>query len=380
MANDEQPTNWSFVVGRSPFVTPMTPSAQLNGLIAMTRQLKWRLTLTYLLVSLAAILVAAWWAVVAVTLYLGQAYADLSWREVIQNMAPVLWAILPSGLLLVVPAALVSAYFGFLSARWLDGRFAKLRQATAVWRQGDFTTMIQDESADEIGDFGAELNEMAAELHGLLQSRQELATLEERHRLARDLHDSVKQHLAAAALQIGAAAERLSQSVTAAQASLTQAGELTHQAQQELGAIIFALQPTALGRQGLAAALHNYTASWSRQFGIAVALDTVGERPLPPEVEGTLFRFTQEALTNVARHSQADSVQVTLHYHADELQLTIRDNGRGFDPDAALIGTPHGGFGLQNMRQRMAELGGEMMFEAAPGKGTVVTARLKSKR
>jgi hypothetical protein len=96
----------------------MTPFARLDGLIALTRQLKWRLTLTYLLVSLAAIFVAAWWAVIAVALYLGQAYADLNWREAIQDMAPAMWAIFPSGLLLLVPAALVSGYFGFLSASW----------------------------------------------------------------------------------------------------------------------------------------------------------------------------------------------------------------------------------------------------------------------
>ena len=101
-----------------PFVMPITLFPQLKGLIAMTGQLRWWLTLTYLLVSLAAILVAAWWAVVAVVLCLGQAYADLSWREAFQKMAPVLRAILPSGLLLVLPATLVSAYFGFLSARW----------------------------------------------------------------------------------------------------------------------------------------------------------------------------------------------------------------------------------------------------------------------
>ncbi|MCL4870230.1 MAG: sensor histidine kinase [Anaerolineae bacterium] len=350
----------------------MTLFAWLNSLIALSHQLKWRLTLTYLLVSLAAIFVAAWWAIIAVALYLGQVYADLNWQEAIQDMAPALWAILPSSLLLVFPAALVSAYFGFLSARWLDGRFAQLRQATAVWRQGDFTTMIQDESADEIGDFGDELNEMAAELRGLLQSRQELAALEERQRLARDLHDSVKQHLAAAALQIGAAEALLPQNTAAAQASLTQAGELTHQAQRELGAIIFALQPTTLGRQGLAAALRDYAASWSRQFGIAAAIDSAGERPLPPEVEGALFRFAQEALTNVARHSGADSVRINFRCQANELQLTIHDNGRGFDPQAA----PTSGFGLQNMRQRLAELGGQTIFDAAPGKGTTVTAYL----
>jgi NarL family two-component system sensor histidine kinase LiaS len=300
-------------------------------------------------------------------------------------MAPAVWAILPSGLLLVVPAALVSAYFGFLSARWLDGRLTQLRAATTIWRQGDFTPLVEDQSADEIGRFGAELNEMAAELHALLDARQELAAVEERNRLARDLHDSVKQHLAAAALQIGAAEALLPPNATAAQASLTQAGELTHQAQRELAAIIFALQPTSLGRQGLAAALRDYAASWSRQFGVAATVDAPSlaaaatpaeERPLPPDVEAALFRFAQEALTNVARHSGADSVQVQLRYNADELQLTIRDNGRGFDPDAP----SNGGFGLQNMRQRLAELGGETIFDAAPGRGAAVTARLRSKK
>ena len=165
----------------------------------MVRQLKWQLTLTYLLVSLATVFLASWWAIIAVALYLGRTYAELGWLSAIQSlMLPALAEILPSALLLLLPTVLVSTYFGFLSARWLDARLTGLRQATTALQQGDFSVLVQDESADEIGRFGAELNEMAAELHGLLQAQQELATLQERHRLARDLHDSVKQHLAAA--------------------------------------------------------------------------------------------------------------------------------------------------------------------------------------
>lgn len=271
---------------------------------------------------------------------------------------------------------LVSTYFGFLSARWLAARLTGLRDATAAWQQGDFSVRVADDSTDEIGRFGAELNEMAAELYALLQTRQELAALEERNRLARDLHDSVKQHLAAAALQIGAAEALLPTNPAAAGASLAEAGDLTHLAQRELGSIIFELQPVSLRQYGLAEALRQYAAAWSRQFGLEVDLEIVGERPFPPEIEGALFRFAQEALSNVARHSGATAVKLSLRDDSKAIHFTIQDNGRGFDPAAAETR----GFGLNNMRQRMAELGGETTITAALGQGAALSARLPLKK
>lgn len=351
----------------------MKPSSWLEKARSLLRQLKWQLTLTYVLVSVTAVFIAAWWAIIAVALYLGRAYADLNWQEALPDVVlPALRDILPSAPLLILPALLISTFFGFLSARWLDARLTSLRNAAAAWQQGDFAVRVTDVSADEIGRFGAELNEMAAELHALLQTRQELAALEERNRLARDLHDSVKQHLAAAALQIGAAEALLSQNPGAAAARLAEAGNLTHLAQRELGSIIFALQPVSLSQHGLVEALRHYAENWSRQFGIAVKLDFTGARALPPEIEGALFRFAQEALSNVARHSHATAVQLGLHIARDELQITIQDNGQGFDPAQE----PSGGLGLHNMRQRMADLGGEAVFATALGQGTTLSARL----
>lgn len=337
------------------------------------RQLKWQLTLTYLLVSFTAVLIASWWAILAIAFYLGRAYSELDWQQALPGVIlPALAAILPSATLLILPAVLVSTYFGFLSARRLDARLAGLRNAMTAWQEGDFSARVMDDSADEIGRFGMDLNDMAAELQSLLQTRQELAALGERNRLARDLHDSVKQHLVAVALQIGAAQALLDENQTAVAASLTEAGNLTHLAQRELGAIIFELQPVSLNQRGLAEALRYYVDGWSRQSGISTTLKITGERPLPPDVEGALFRFGQEALSNVIRHSAANTVQLSLDYDGDMLRFTIQDNGRGFDPAMAQTG----GFGLNNMQQRINELGGEMILDTAPGQGTKLTAYL----
>ncbi|HRQ40928.1 MAG TPA: sensor histidine kinase [Chloroflexota bacterium] len=351
----------------------MTPTTGLPDVRLLLRQLKWQLTLTYLLVSVTAVLIAAWWAILAVAVYLGRTYADMDWQQALPGIIlPTLADILPSATLLILPAVLVSTYFGFLSVRRLDARLARMRQATTAWQHGNFSVRIKDESADEIGRFGAELNKMAAELQSLLQTRQELATLEERNRLARDLHDSVKQQLVAVALQIGAAQALLDEKQTAVAASLTEAGNLTHLAQRELGAIIFELQPVTLNQRSLAEALRHYVDNWSRQSGIAAQIAITGERPLPPEMESALIRYAQEALSNIARHSQAGRVQLSLDYGDDTLCFTIQDNGQGFD---AAVRRP-GSFGLENMRQRIASLGGQITLDTAPGQGTTLTACL----
>lgn len=351
----------------------MLPLSWIKNAPLLLRQLKWQLTLTYVLVSFTAVFIAAWWAIIAVALYLSRMYPELNWQEALPNVVlPALQDILPSAPLLILPALLISTFFGFLSARWLDGRLTNLRNATSAWQQGDFSVHVTDESVDEIGRFGAELNEMATELHALLHTRQELATLEERNRLARDLHDAVKQHMAAAALQIGAAEALLSQNPAAAAASLVEAGNMTHMAQRELGSIIFELQPAPLSQHGFAEALRQYMENWSRQFGIAAGVHITGARPLAPKIEGALFRFAQEALSNVARHSRADGVQLDLHYGEEELTISIQDNGQGFVPAAE----PTGGFGLQNMRQRVAELGGEAELTSTPSLGTTLVARV----
>ncbi|MCQ3972260.1 MAG: sensor histidine kinase [Anaerolineae bacterium] len=280
--------------------------------------------------------------------------------------------ILPVGGAMLVVGLIAGTVFGFFIARSLTRRLRRLAGATDAWSKGNFEVLIQDSSADELSQLARQLNHMALQLQNLLQTRQELATLEERNRLARDLHDSVKQQIFATAMQVGAARALLAQQPDTAQTHLLEAERLVHEAQQELTTLIRELRPAALEGYGLAAALRNYTADWSRQNQISVEVRVQGERPLPLVVEQTLFRVAQEALANVSRHSAATAAEVHLACTAHQVNLTISDNGQGFDP-----ATTNGkGLGLRSMRERVEALGGELVIESESQRGTRIAAKV----
>lgn len=275
-----------------------------------------------------------------------------------------------SALLLTLGAGFVGTAFGFLVARGFGRRLGALTQATEAWGRGDFTLAVQDTSADEIGQLSRRLNRMAEEIQNLLQAHQELATLEERNRLARDLHDSVKQQVFATTMSLAAAESLWDRDPESAREKVAQALALCRQAQQELSGLLHELRPVALEGKGLAAALDEYVARWSRQAGIEADVATQGERSLAPDVEEAIFRVAQEALANAAKHSQAKRVQVTLSYPPDGILLEVRDDGHGFVP------TPGDqGIGLRSMRERVEALGGEFGVDSRLGQGTRVTAR-----
>ena len=150
------------------------------------------------------------------------------------------------------------SFFWFLYCPGLTRRLRALDEVTDEWSRGNFEVLTRDASGDELGQLARQLNHMALQLQNLLQTRQELATLEERNRLARDLHDSVKQQFFATAMQIGAAQALLPQQPATAQTHLMEAERLAHQAQQELTTLIRELRPAALEGKGLAAALRDY--------------------------------------------------------------------------------------------------------------------------
>ncbi len=337
------------------------------------RRFRWRLTLSYNLVTLAALFILAWWGLVVGAIYLQRANPGLTWLEVIRvHLLPVLAEILPSALILVIPAVLVSAYFGYLNARWLDNRLGSLRRAVQAWQAGNFADVVQDDVADEIGAFGQGLNSMADQMQRLLQARGDLAALEERNHLARDLHDSVKQQITAASFQLAATSALFERDPQAARASLAEAEKLVQAAGKELNAIIFELRPVALKPGGLEQSLRAYLDGWQRQNPIEVRLRCEGESHLAPQAEQELIRFAQEALSNVARHSRSSRVEVSLTGSAQELVLSIWDNGRGFAPGPEA----ESGFGLRTMRERIQQAGGSFSLESGPAQGTRVTARI----
>jgi signal transduction histidine kinase len=157
------------------------------------------------------------------------------------------------------------------------------------------------------------------------------ARLEERARLSQDLHDSVKQQVFALAVQIELALSLLDQDHTVARVHLDEADELSYRVQQELSSFIYAQRPADLQAKGLAAALRDYVTTWSRQCRIAADLFLPETCLLPLAVEEALWRVTQEALSNVARHSQASLVQLHLEWTEQHVSLYVSVNGQRFE-------------------------------------------------
>jgi signal transduction histidine kinase len=279
--------------------------------------------------------------------------------------------------IVTIIAAIAGLVCGYLIARAITRRLKGLSVAADEWGHGNFSALANDASEDELGQVARQLNRMAEQLQNLLQARQKLATLEERNRLARDLHDSVKQQIFAISMQIGAIKVLLKRDVNAAEARLNETEKLVHQAQQELTTLIRELRPVALEGKGLVAALRELAADWTQQTNIVANLrvegieGTQGATPVPLTVEEALFRVAQEALSNVLRHSHATLVQLALTMTDEKVTLSVADNGEGFDT------TRHGhlGVGLLSMQERMNALGGDVKIESAPGKGARIVAR-----
>jgi NarL family two-component system sensor histidine kinase LiaS len=252
---------------------------------------------------------------------------------------------------------------GLLISRNVTRRLRHITQAAEAWSSGAFAVEIHDPTPDEIGQLGQDLNGMAEQLHTLLATREVLAAIEERNRLARDLHDSIKQNVFATALLVGAARTHLPPDALPAQTYLAEAESLSEQTRQELTALIRELRPARLEDKGLAVVLRDYASDWSRRMGIAVAMQVHGERVIALAVEEALFRVAQEALANIAHHSQATQVTIYLAWDGREVHLSIVDNGTGFDVARA----SGRGVGLASMRERVGAHNGFLDIASAPG-------------
>lgn len=267
----------------------------------------------------------------------------------------------------------VGAVFGWLASRGLRKRLGRLSTAAKAWSRGDFSAAPRDRSADEIGELSRDLVNMSGQLQTLLHTRDELARVEERNRLARDLHDTVKQQTYAARMQLSAAKNLLTADPSAAAEHLEVALQLNRETQQELKLIIDELRPAALQGKGLAQALREYVTRWQEHTGMRVETSISGERSLPLAVEQALYRILQEALSNVARHAEAEAVALSLTITPTLVTLIVADNGRGFEPAAV---SPHS-LGLAGMKQRLAEVGGALKVDSILAVGTTVTAAVR---
>jgi signal transduction histidine kinase len=196
------------------------------------------------------------------------------------------------------------------------------------------------------------------------------AQQEERARLARDLHDAVKQQLFVVHTAAATAETRLATDEGAVRQAIGQIRTAAREATSELQAMIEQLQAAPIENVGLADALKKQCEALEFRTGAVVRL-TIHDLPpsesLPPGTQRALFRAAQEALANVARHARARHVVVTLRPASERLELLIADDGAGFDPAT----TPRG-MGINNMMARVHELGGWFSLKSRPGEGTTV--------
>jgi signal transduction histidine kinase len=233
--------------------------------------------------------------------------------------------------------------------------------------QGGFT----DRDA-ELATFFANQAAAAIENARLYEQMREYAVVEERNRLARELHDSVTQSLFSVTLLCEAALNLLDRDASKARERLERANELAQGALAEMRALIFQLRPMTLQEEGLLSALKKHLSAVHSRHGRLVELRVTGAaRRLPAPVEDATFGIIQEALNNVIKHAGAARTDVSLHFDADTLRVSVEDAGVGFDPGAP---RQSGTFGMSSMRERAEAVGGRLIVDSAPGRGTRVRA------
>jgi PAS domain S-box-containing protein len=217
--------------------------------------------------------------------------------------------------------------------------------------------------ADQIG--------VAVENARLYQQAERLAVVEERQRLARELHDSVTQSLYSCTLLTETARRSsVASDQEEVQGYLEELGKVAQQALKEMRLLVHELRPLALEQEGLVGALQQRIDAVEGRAGIQARLLVEGEVRLEPSVEEALYRIGQEALNNALKHALAGSVTLRIQADEDLVEMEIVDDGQGFDPGAVREG---GGMGLTTMRERAERVGGSLVVRSLTGEGTTVT-------
>lgn len=265
---------------------------------------------------------------------------------------------------------------------WLITRpIRNLVRATQAVAQGDLSQRVTPWANDEIGRLAETFNAMTEALTRAAQEQAERAELRaqfvnrviaaqevERRRIARELHDSTSQALTSLLVGLRALEQTGAENSDRRTEDLR---KIVSDTLEEVHTLAWQLRPSALDDLGLAAALERYTADYRERYELPVDLAIHGLREdrLTPEVETTIYRIVQEALTNVARHAQANQVSVMIEHRDGKTLVIVEDNGVGLDPGAAAKGSREH-LGLFGIRERAELLGGKLSIESESGRGT----------
>jgi PAS domain S-box-containing protein len=237
----------------------------------------------------------------------------------------------------------------------------------------DLSRYMAKEEMELLTSVGEQLG-VVVENARLRNQAEQLMVLEERNRLARELHDSVTQSLYSVTLFAEAGLNLTQKNEYKRIGSLfADVLETSQQALKEMRLLVHKLRPSILEKEGLVRALQHRLKAVEGRAGIKNQLIVEGTLDLTNELEETLFHVAQEALNNSLKHAHATEVRVYLRQNEQDLILLVKDNGRGFDPETAAEGS---GLGLISMRERVEKLGGEIIYQSVAGQGTEIQVRL----
>jgi NarL family two-component system sensor histidine kinase LiaS len=301
-----------------------------------------------------------------------------------------LWLVdIPNMLLAAALLLIVGLIPGYLYGGRLKQRIESLTESAYHYERGNFTHRVADSlilANDEIGLMGGHLNEMAKHVERQVASLQKLsseksamadqlknaAVLEERQRIARDLHDAVSQQLFAISMMTSALQESADLNTDKVRKRIATVQALAGEAQNEMRALLMQLRPAALEGKGLKEGVEELLQRYADKHDTDIRWELEDITGVSKGVMDHLFRILQESMSNVFRHSQASSVIVKLNQANRQIHLKVTDNGTGFDKEAIQTSS----YGMKTLKERAIEIGGITEVLSVPGKGTQIHVKI----
>lgn len=292
-----------------------------------------------------------------------------------------------TSLTLIGIVVVIGGSYGLWYSNRIKRRLELLREVMLSLEKGNLSRSVPPLGEDEIGRLGEQLNAITQKWEEQVTSLQRLsnnnaqlaqrakysAIVEERQRLARELHDAVSQQLFAISMTATAALRTLEKDFDKAQRQIYLIEEMASVAQSEMRALLLHLRPVHLEGKRLSEGLVELMQELSAKVPMQIDWELSEDIKLPRGIEDHLFRIVQEAMSNALRHSKASRLEVRLTKpSADAVRLMIRDDGVGFNLDMK----KQASYGIVTMRERVNEIGGSMNLITAPGKGTRIEIRI----
>ncbi|WP_322924277.1 sensor histidine kinase [Paenibacillus campi] len=285
-----------------------------------------------------------------------------------------------TGIALLIPVLVVGALFGLYHALRLKMRIDKLRETLLMWEKGNWSQTAPTWGSDEWARLSEQMDRIGKKWGDQITSLQRLSTdnaqlaeqarvsaiIEERQRLARELHDAVSQQLFAISMTATAVGRTFDKDPDRAKRQVQLIEEMSSVAQSEMRALLLHLRPVYLEGKQLYEGISELVHELKAKIPMDIVLEMDKEIRLVKGVENHLFRIVQEALSNTLRHAKASRMEIRIVQRGDALRVTLRDDGVGFELDD----TKQTSYGLSTMRERINEVGGTIQYITAPGKGT----------